>query len=42
MTSEVEAKANLLNIPNLFASTDGIPYEQDLPALVRSVARFWE
>ena len=37
-----EAKANLLHIAGLFASTDVTPYEQDLPALARSVARCWE
>ena len=37
-----ESKANLLNIPDLFASTDITAYEQDLPALARSVARCWE
>lgn len=37
-----EAKANLLHIAGLFASTDEDPYEQYLPALARSVARCWE
>jgi hypothetical protein len=37
-----EAKANLLRIGGLFASTDEDPYEQYLPALARSVARCWE
>lgn len=37
-----EAKANLLRIAGLFASTDEDPYEQYLPPLARSVARCWE
>jgi hypothetical protein len=37
-----EAKANLLRIAGLFVSTDDDPYEQNPPALARSVARCWE
>jgi hypothetical protein len=38
----VEAKVNLLNVADLFASVDTTPFEDDLSGLARSIAECWQ